>query len=323
MIRKKEAMQALCIATVSLVVAASCMQHGSRPAAGNAAVADSADTRVSHQLVLPTPPAILTDADDCAAFIAEHYWDNFNFRDTTWIADTATLEQNYANYIAMLKLLSAETATNAQKRLIRRAAVCAPMLARMASVAAHYLDDPNSPLRSEELYIPVLEELIASDSLKEADKIRPRYRLEMVRKNRPGRVAADFAYTTANGNRYRLSDLRTYCTLLFFYNPGCPECMRVKEYIADSQYFGTGIQSGKLRVLAVYPDEDVDQWRRHLEEMPQEWTVGYDRGSLILQKKLYDLRAIPCLYLLDAQKRVILKDATIEQIEERISEIIN
>ena len=323
MIRKKETIQALCIATVSLVVAASCMQHGSRVAAGNTAVADSADTRVSHQLVLPTPPAILTDADDCAAFIAEHYWDNFNFRDTTWIADTATLEQNYANYIAMLKLLSAESAANAQKRLIRRAAVCAPMLARMASVAAHYLDDPNSPLRSEELYIPVLEELIASDSLKEADKIRPRYQLEMARKNRPGMVAADFAYTTANGNRHRLSDLRAHCTLLFFYNPGCPECMRVKEYIADSQPLGAGIQSGKLRVLAVYPDEDVDQWRRHLEEMPQDWTVGYDRGSLILEKKLYDLRAIPCLYLLDAQKRVILKDATIEQIEERISEIIN
>ncbi|WP_418696367.1 DUF5106 domain-containing protein [Bacteroides sp.] len=331
MIRKKETMQALCIVTACLVMAASCMQHGNRPATGDAAATDSAATtteatanaRVSHQLILPTPPAILTDAEDCAAFIAQHYWDNFNFRDTTWIADTATLEQTYANYIAMLKLLSAESAANAQKQLIRRSAVCAPILARMASVAAHYLDNPNSPLRSEDLYIPVLEELIASDSMQETDKIRPRYRLEMVRKNRPGMMAADFAYTTASGSSSRLSALRAYYTLLFFYNPGCPECMRVKEYIAASQPFSADIQSGKLRVLAVYPDEDVDQWRQHLEEMPQDWTVGYDRGSLILEKKLYDLCAIPCLYLLDAQKRVILKDATVEQIEAWIAGITN
>ena len=117
MIRKKETMQALCIVTACLVMAASCMQHGSRPAVGDAAATDSAatatevttNTRASHQLVLPTPPAILNDAQDCAAFIAQHYWDNFNFRDTTWIADTAALEQTYANYIACLLYTSKRT----------------------------------------------------------------------------------------------------------------------------------------------------------------------------------------------------------------------
>jgi len=33
---------------------------------------------------------------------------------------------------------------------------------------------------------------------------------------------------------------------------------------------------------------------------------------------VYDLKAMPTLYLLDAEKRVILKDALFEQVEERL-----
>jgi hypothetical protein len=35
----------------------------------------------------------------------------------------------------------------------------------------------------------------------------------------------------------------------------------------------------------------------------------------ITQKKLYDIRAIPTLYLFDKEKNVILKDTSIEAIE--------
>ena len=36
-------------------------------------------------------------------------------------------------------------------------------------------------------------------------------------------------------------------------------------------------------------------------------------------EQVYDLKAMPTLYLLDAEKRVILKDASFEQVEERLS----
>ena len=36
---------------------------------------------------------------------------------------------------------------------------------------------------------------------------------------------------------------------------------------------------------------------------------------------LYDLPAIPSLYLLDTQKHVMVKDGTFEEIEERLTEV--
>ena len=102
-----------------------------------------------------------------------------------------------------------------------------------------------------------------------------------------------------------------------FYNPDCPDCGRVKDYIAASPVFNAGIASGHLCILAVYPDADLVPWRKHLSEMPPAWTVGYDKGETIRRKGTYDLRAIPSLYLLDKHKRVILKDAPVERVESR------
>ena len=49
---------------------------------------------------------------------------------------------------------------------------------------------------------------------------------------------------------------------------------------------------------------------------PKEWINGYDKKLVIKEKNLYDLKAIPTLYLLDKDKKVLLKDATVAQIDQ-------
>ena len=75
------------------------------------------------------------------------------------------------------------------------------------------------------------------------------------------------------------------------------------------------VRDKQLVILAVYPDEDIVAWREHTADFPKEWLNGYDKDQMINQEELYDLRAIPSFYLLDKDKRVILKDVPVEQIE--------
>ena len=42
---------------------------------------------------------------------------------------------------------------------------------------------------------------------------------------------------------------------------------------------------------------------------PAEWFNGFDPDMVIRTETLYDVRAIPSLYLLDEDKTVIMKDA--------------
>ncbi len=39
------------------------------------------------------------------------------------------------------------------------------------------------------------------------------------------------------------------------------------------------------------------------------WINGYDKELTVLERELYDLKAMPTLYLLDKDKKVLLKDA--------------
>ena len=67
-------------------------------------------------------------------------------------------------------------------------------------------------------------------------------------------------------------------------------------------------------------DEELDEWKKHRNDFAKEWTNGYDKELVIKNKNLYDLRAIPTLYLLDKNKTVLLKDATLQKVEQYLAE---
>ncbi|NLD23849.1 MAG: DUF5106 domain-containing protein, partial [Bacteroidales bacterium] len=71
-----------------------------------------------------------------------------------------------------------------------------------------------------------------------------------------------------------------------------------------------------LTVLNLYPDSNIEEWRKALPNMPQKnWVNAYDEGTIMTSKRLYDIKAIPTLYLLDKNKKIILKDTSLEEIE--------
>lgn len=48
--------------------------------------------------------------------------------------------------------------------------------------------------------------------------------------------------------------------------------------------------------------------------MPQGWIVGRNKQGDIRSRTLYEILATPTMYLLDKQKKVLLKDASMEQL---------
>lgn len=252
-----------------------------------------------------------------------HYWDNFDFADTTFLAraDTLQLFEAYARYVQLL--FSAPTDGAPMDSLMRRAAVSRPMLDYFAMLADQVLGDPNSPLRNDEFYIPVLRAQLSSPWYDEYERLAPEYRLSLASQNRIGQPANDFRYTLASGATGSLYGLRAEYVLLFINNPGCPMCREIREAISASPMLTELIEHGRLRVLALYPDENLDEWRAYREQIPASWINAYDDGCVLREKGLYDLSAIPSLYLLNAQKRVLVKDATdvalVEEVIDRRS----
>ena len=75
-----------------------------------------------------------------------------------------------------------------------------------------------------------------------------------------------------------------------------------------------GVKSGKLKILAVYPDKSLKSWDKHYTEYPSSWIVARYAPGEDFSK--YDLPAIPYLLLLDKNKKVVIKDGKVDDIED-------
>lgn len=241
--------------------------------------------------------------------VLDHYWDGFDFEDAEQLKALNREQMVYA-ISEFVSLMPAEDADSRMRDLIRRASTSHDMLDYIATVCEIVLHNPNSPLRNDEYYIPVLEELLASPLLDEYERIAPAYDLEIALKNRIGRAATDFEYTLEDGSEHRLYDIKANYTILLFSNPECPLCGEIMRQIASSQLLSALMQHGVLKVLTLYPDEDINHWRKYLDNIPSEWIRAYDKGQILSKEHLYNLSAIPALYLLDRDKRVLIKDGT-------------
>lgn len=236
-------------------------------------------------------------------------WEGFAFGNQH-IVESREAEERFARFLLKLERQNPTQQANQISELLITAEQH-NATARFLALADKYLYDPNSPYRNEERYLLFLQ--YAADHSLQAFINNSRYQKHFiqVQKNRVGHKATNFQYITQSGEKGNLYDLQSKYTLLFFHDPGCEECQYIKKQMELNQTFF--IQKG-VRILAVYIDEDVALWQATY--YPSEWLSVY--ANEIESQDLYHIRALPTLYLLDSNKKVLLKDVPFELLSSSI-----
>ena len=271
---------------------------------------------------VPQAPAMLAGQERIDDFYARNWWRDFDYSDTTQVAltDTAYMVRLFADWATVLERVPREVGAECVEQVMDRASANKKTFEWFVMAAREVLADPNSQWRDDELYMPVLRVRIASPFTDEATRERLRYRLDILSQNRIGHKANNIRYTLFDGFEGTLYGIKAEFTLVFINNPGCEMCRTVREEICASDLLSGYIASGRLKVLAIYPDQDLDEWLRYRSEMPSTWINGYDRECVMRSEGTYNLTAIPSLYLLDSGKTVLVKDAvSIPLIESALS----
>lgn len=276
---------------------------------------------------LPFPdislPAMIESQQEAAEYLAEHYWDAFTDSERTYPSDfllssgvrKREIEQKYSNWISILDMVDLKVSEKSLNRLYERALACekkdtsSNVFETFASLADRYLYDPNSPVRNEEYYLHYASRLASYEGYSREKRDGYAFHAGNCSLNRLGQPAADFRFADSKGKIRRLYDVKAPYTLLFFSNPGCEACMNIIETLKAEPKVSEMISAGHLAVLNIYIDEDLQGWRDYMPVYPDNWYNGFDPDMVIRGDNLYSVRAIPSLYLLDKEKRVILKDA--------------
>jgi len=307
----KTSILALCAA---LVLLAGCRSgQGKKTAAADPA---------NNKYMLPDVPAMITDNNEAFDYIVTHYWDRLYSEDRPCAQDTSLIrgfteeafEEIFYQFALLLRGASPQTGLKACRAFLdntEKEQLNNPdgtLWDKVSDMYYHILQDPNSPWRNEEYCIPLIEKRLSSSLSTEEQKARAERDLPRFCLNRLGEKANDFAFTLRNGRQKRLYDIDSEYTILFFSNPGCTNCREVMESLQQFPGIDALIEAKKLAVANVYPDEDLGEWIKYSEIYPKNWLNGYDHLLAVNNTPLYNLRAIPSVYLLDKEKKVMLKD---------------
>jgi len=273
-------------------------------------------------------PAMIQDETQAVDYLVRHFWDKFLDTEREFNQDTLYIggisrddfRTAFAQYANLLDITYAASGRNAQDSLMLkmiRFMDChktSKLYDEMMALQKGYFFDPNSPYRCEDYYLPVLETVLSSSYSDEAEKRDGEYFLPLLKLNCIGTKASDFNYTLKSGKVGHLYEISSEYTILLFSNPGCNECKNIIEAFKASDIIQSLIDSNIVTVLNIYPDEDLTYWYDYMPNYPKDWINGYDQDQVLNLNTIYSLRAIPSLYLLDNEKRVIYKDCPIEKI---------
>ena len=265
----------------------------------------------------------MLSGQEAAEYAAGHFWNRYFDSTAAWagISDTLIggvrqedMTAAVREYLFTLWSVPYDRAYKAQAHLMSLAEASLEQ-----DTSGHIYDwltatmesalwNPLSELRNEGLYTPVIESILRTRRTGEHYSTYYQQQLTVCQKNSPGTPAADFTFTDARGRLHSLYDIQSEYSLLLFSNPGCPACRDIVSMLKSSPLITSMVQDGRMSLLSIYIDEDLAEWFRGLSDYPGEWITGYNQDLSIRDALTYDVRAIPSLYLLDRDKKVLFKD---------------
>lgn len=300
----------LLIVSSVLLALAACRRGGGEPAGP-----------VYHPFPKTAVPAMVDDPADRTNYLARNYWNEYfstpGVTDSAAISSVRTedVELAFSTYLAILDMLPMDEAKGYVADLFNKVEArqaedtTSLFYLRFTEVVSRYLYDPNSPVRNEDYYLPFVKGLAASRFTGEDIRTAYEFEARMCAINQYGHQVPDFTFKDVRGRVHNLYGVKADYTLLFFSNPGCESCKEIITTLVDFPDLEGWIADGRLAVVNVYIDREIDKWREYEPNYPRSWITGYDHNYIIREDILFNVRAIPSLYLLDSDKRVLLKDA--------------
>ena len=304
---------------ISVLILASC---GGRRAADAPATRSFPDVKV--------PSAV--SEDERMGYALSHFWDGL-IKDSDGFATDSLMvagvsmddmEKAAGTYASLVRIVSPEESSAAlaglEGKLDDKGDTA--LFKGVASLIEKYLYDTQSPVRNEDAFGAFCAAAAVSPLLTDSEKELYAKWASLAALAAAGTVAPDFEFIDLAGRRRTLHGLRADWTVLIFGNPDCEACRTLVGVIEESEDLSLGVSAGDVAVLDIYVDEDLEAWRASAKDFPKAWTVGYDPLGIIRSDTVYHLRAIPSIYLLDKEKKVVLKDAPEEVLIEYLYMVI-
>ncbi|WP_082577799.1 thioredoxin-like domain-containing protein [Flavobacterium sp. Root186] len=244
-------------------------------------------------------------------FLRENYWKGVDFKSDI-LLNTMLLPSKAKKYISLFDKNDSQL-NEVVKELLDKSAVN-PLVYQVISDALY--NSFNKPVyidNDENIAVAILKNAQEQSFVPDWKKQSIEQQILIHQKNMIGSKAVNFTLKDASDTKYVLNDVKSKYTILFFFDPECSHCM---EVIPKTKGWFHVDGPKDAHVLAIYINHNEQEWKKYVKEntYPQRWLNLWDKnGEEKIQEK-YWIQSLPTIYVLDENKKVILKDVNYKQL---------
>ena len=264
--------------------------------------------------IFPIPPDTVTDSEAKASYIVKNVWSLRDSLTVQMFGGMSSMEQFVVDYFSIGAMADKGEFANSIAMALEKST--SDFYANFLDLAELYLDHATSSIYNEELYASFIEQALKSSVITYADSIRLSERLAGYRKNRVGDIAADFTIYLSDGGKTSLHKIKAPLTVLIFYEPACKICIDALTFMKTSDVFWSLVKNRMLKVICIDMSADTGKLRSLADKSPTWAILGCESEQKINEYQLYYLRAFPTIFLLDQEKRVLLRHLKVDQLEQ-------
>lgn len=139
-----------------------------------------------------------------------------------------------------------------------------------------------------------------------------------------GKKAMDFDLTTKDGKKINLYAINSDYTVLVFWAPDCGHCQKEMPFIIDfwEKWKNKGVEV--ISICNRYTPDKLPECWKFIEERPgMKFATGVDLYMQSNTQSNYWVKTTPMIYVLNKDKKILMKKIKGEALNEVMEEIIN
>ena len=254
----------------------------------------------------PVAPDTCSNLESRCNFIVVNFWNNYNISKP--IADDRAFEKAFRDYITFFKYAHPNIVKSSIRDFIFKARANSANLLKI--VAELTLYGPYAEYWSDEIYTVFAQTLSESTHLKTDVRNYFKRQVKMMSTNVIDQPIPDFDIVTAEGKN-KLSSIEAE-TYLIFFSDGSSDSSFERTRLSIDLGVNALLETGKAKIVQVYVGKPASDW---MQNQPENWINSYSEQAL----NTVDLRFFPCCYILDKDRKIIMKNVTVEEVKSALN----
>ena len=256
-------------------------------------------------------------------WIRTHYFDNIDLADPNMIRTPFFFEK--VNYF--LKTFYAQHPDSIGSALVRVLDAMEPAKENFQFFLVHYLNEyaKSNIVGMDAVYVYLVDNYYATGRAPWTDSTQLEKIIENANGLKPtliGKIAPDIRLERKDETNFNLHDVNAKYTVLYFWRFDCGHCQESTPVV--KKFYETFKDRGvKLVAVCTKFTDDVKGCWDYIEENEiEDWMHGVDTYHRSKYMEKYYIKSTPQIFILDQDKKIIIKKIGSEQLEDVMSSLI-